>query len=91
MKSLLEEFWYGNLTPVEMSIKATESIKELTNYLSIHRSNLTATLSEEQKLLLEKIDDCNNELSSINEREIFVSAFKLGARIAIEVMSMPQE
>jgi len=91
MKSILEEFWYGNLEPTEMSIKAIGSIEELTNYVLIHRSNLTATLSDEQKLLLEKIDDCNNELSSINEREIFVSAFKLGARIAIEVMSMPQE
>ena len=33
----------------------------------------------------DNIDDCWNGLTDINEREIFVYAFKLGMRIAIEV------
>lgn len=33
----------------------------------------------------DNIDDCWNELTDINEREIFVYAFKLGMRIAIEI------
>ena len=36
---------------------------------------------------LEKFDDCWDELTDINEREIFVYAFKLGARIAIDVLT----
>ena len=32
-------------------------------------------------------DDCYNKLTDINEREIFVYAFKLGAKIMLEVMS----
>jgi hypothetical protein len=40
----------------------------------------------EKKELLEKFDDCYSELTDINEREIFVYAFRLGARIAIEVL-----
>ena len=35
----------------------------------------------------EKFDDCYNELTDINERDIFVYAFKLGARIALEMLS----
>ena len=46
MKSVLEEFWYGNLEPTEMSIKAIGSIEELTNYVSIHRSNLICVNSQ---------------------------------------------
>ena len=32
-------------------------------------------------------DDCWDELTDINEREIFVYAFKLGARITIDVLT----
>ena len=32
------------------------------------------------------VEICYNELTDINEREIFVYAFRLGARIAIEVL-----
>ena len=41
----------------------------------------------EQKETLEKFDDCYAELTDINEREIFVYAFRLGMRIAIEVFT----
>ena len=55
-------------------------------YIADHHESLSKTLSEEQKEILEKFDDCYNELTDINEREIFVYAFRLGARIAIEVL-----
>ena len=48
---------------------------------------LRVSLRTSKKEILEKFDDCWNELTDINEREIFVYAFKLGARIAIEILS----
>ena len=39
-----------------------------------------------QKEVLEKFDDCYSELTDINERQLFVYAFRLGMRIAIEVL-----
>ena len=56
-------------------------------YIADHRNALKGELTDKQKEILEKFDDCWNELTDINEREIFVYAFKLGARIAIEVIS----
>ena len=44
-------------------------------------------LTDKQKETFEKFDDCWDELTDINEREIFVYAFKLGARIAIDVLT----
>ena len=41
--------------------------------------------------MLEKFDDCYAELTDINEREIFVYAFRLGARIAIDIMGLRLE
>ena len=51
-----------------------------------HHDNLLFTLNEQQKEILEKFDDCYNELTDINEREILLYAFKLGARIMLEVL-----
>ena len=38
------------------------------------------------KEILEKFDDCYNELTDINEREIFAYAFKLGAKLMLSVV-----
>ena len=91
MKSILEELWYGNVYPDSDYHKSTKETKELMGYIATHRENLQSTLTEKQKEILEKFDDCYAELTGINEREIFVYAFRLGARIAIEVMSPFQE
>ena len=87
MKSILEELWYGNVCPNPGYRKSTKETKELIGYVADHHDNLQATLTEKQKEILEKFDDCYAELTDINEREIFEYAFRLGARIAIEVMN----
>ena len=60
-------------------------------YIADHHDTLYGTLTDKQKDMLEKFDDCYAELTDITEREIFVYAFRLGARIAIEVMSFEIE
>ena len=56
-------------------------------YIADHHDTLIAQLNEKQKEIFEKFDDCWDEFTDINEREIFVYAFKLGMRIASEVLS----
>ncbi len=87
MKSMIKELWYGNVCPDMECREATTEAKELMGYVADHHDNLYSTLTEKQKEILERFDDCYAELTSINEREIFSYAFRLGARIAIEVMS----
>ena len=43
-------------------------------------------MTDEQKEIFEKLDDCSDELDNMSQREIFSYGFRLGARIAIEVM-----
>ena len=86
MKSILGKLWDENFCSNAIFREATKEAKELIGYIAEHHDSLKATLTEEQKKLLEKFDDCYAELTDINEREIFVYAFRLGARIAIEVM-----
>ena len=87
MRSILEELWYGNVCPNMGCRESTTEAKQLMGYIADHHDNLLATLTDKQKEILKKFDDCYAELTDINEREIFVYAFRLGARIAIEVLS----
>ena len=86
MRSILEELWYGNVCPSEGCRGVTKETKELMKYIAEHHENLHATLTEKQKEALEKFDDCYAELTDINERDIFVYAFRLGAKMMLEVM-----
>ena len=86
MRSILEELFYGNVCPNTDCRSEDKDVKALLGYVADPHDNLSSTLSDKQKEILEKFDDCYNELTDINEREIFVYAFRLGARIAIEVL-----
>ena len=91
MNSMLKELWYGNICPNGDCQKATPEAKELMKYIADHHDNLQASLTDKQKDVLEKFDDCYAELTSINEREIFTYAFCLGARIMMEIMNFTVE
>ena len=87
MRTILEELFYGNICPNTDCRSHNKETKQLMGYIADHHDTLLSTLNEQQKEILEKFDDCYNELTDINEREIFSYAFKLGMRIAIEVMA----
>ena len=86
MRTILEELFYGNICPNTDCRSNDKEVKELMGYIADHHDNLNKTLSDKQKELLEKFDDCYNELTDINERELFIYAFRLGARITLEVL-----
>ena len=87
MRSILDELFYGNICPNTDCRSQDRETKQLMGYIADHHDNLLSTLNDRQKELLEKFDDCYNELTDINEREIFIYAFKLGAKLILSVMS----
>ncbi|MBQ6714689.1 MAG: hypothetical protein IJN15_03970 [Clostridia bacterium] len=86
MSKILEELWYGNVG-FENQCGVSEDERKLMKYMADHHDNLYKTLNKQQKELLEKFDDCSVELNNINEKNIFVYGFRLGALIAFEVMN----
>ena len=86
MRSILEELFYGNVCPNTNCRSKDKEVKELMGYIADHHRALNETLTDKQKEIFKKFNDCYDELTDINEREIFVYAFRLGARIAIEVL-----
>ena len=86
---IINELWYGNVSPFEQCTRGDKRLKELLKLVAQNREELDGTLTDEQKETLEKIEDCYNELTDINEREIFTYAFTLGAKIVFEILSKP--
>ena len=62
-------------------------MKRLMEYMARHHDDLITTMTDEQKDIFERFDDCWNEYTSLAENSIFVYAFRLGANIAIDILS----
>ena len=91
MKSILEELWFGNVCPDVMMGKMSAEEKELAEYITAHHEKLNSILNDEQKKVFEKYVDCQEEYSFHSDKEIFVYAFRLGARIMLEVLEEKNE
>ena len=81
--NILEDFWYGNINPQEQSKDNNRAIKELLNLMGRNRDRLCETMTDEQREVLEKYDDCVNEIYGLIEVEIFSYAFRLGGRLML--------
>ena len=83
MRSILQELWHGNVCPQNDSRNNSPEMKELMEYMARHHDDLLKTMTDEQKEIFEKFDDCWSEYASSAEESIFTYAFKLGIQIAI--------
>ena len=55
--------------------------------MSRHHEDLEKTFTDEQKEIFEKFHDCWDEYVSLAEATIFEYAFRLGARLTMEVQT----
>lgn len=87
----LEDLYYGNISPHERYTKRGSRADQLVKLICKNEESLTAGLTAQQKEVFEKLKDCEAELHGMNEREAFISGFKLAARIMTEVLCKPSE
>ena len=87
MKSMIKELLHGNISPQEDSRTNSPEMKELVEYMAWHHEDLLKTMTEDQKEILEKYEDCWGEYANYAEEAIFEYAFKLGMQIAIEALN----
>ena len=85
MKSMIKELWHENIIPGEDSRNNSKEMKELLGYMAIHHEDLEKAFTDEQKDIFEKFHDYWDEYVSLAEAGIFEYAFRLGARLTIEV------
>lgn len=85
--SIIEDLWYGNISPCERDIKRSSEYTDALERIVQYEKELHARLNDEEKEILEKFVNCTNEMCCISEREMFVQGFMLGAKLIIEVMN----
>ncbi|MCI6347518.1 MAG: hypothetical protein MR880_04360 [Negativibacillus massiliensis] len=83
---ILEEFWYGNIEPAEYDASPSKEYKELLRLISRNEEALLATMTDDQKEIFSRYQDCVREFQSMAECLLFQNSFKLGARVMLEVM-----
>ena len=84
--NVLEDFWYGNINPQEESKEHNREIRNLLTLMGRNRDALSSTLTDEQREVLEKYDDCVNEMYGLIEVAIFSYAFRLGGRLMLATL-----
>lgn len=83
---ILEELWYGSISPNERDVKPGSRLHKLGALIVRNEEYLLPMLSVQANEIYEKLRDCQSELHGLNECEAFCIGFRLGARIAYETM-----
>ena len=86
--NIIKELWHGNIAPQDDSRNNSPEMKELMEYMARHHDELLKTMTDEQKKIFEKFDDCWSEYMSLAEAAIFEYAFKLGAQIILDIQDI---
>ena len=84
MRKTLEELFYGNLTPNEQQITPDSPPQQAMDQAEECEEKLTALLEGEEKTMLLRLLNAENEIGSTLALENFILGFRLGMRLAIE-------
>ena len=87
MNNTINELWHGNIMPQSDRRNTTSEMKELLGYIGRHHEELLKTMTDEQKEIFEKFEECWSEYASLSDADLFEYAFKLGMNLAIEALS----
>ena len=83
---IIEDLYYGRISPYEMSISVTPEYQKLKALADRNEDLLRESLSDEQKLLLDKLIETVTDISSISERNMFINGFRLGVKLMNDIM-----
>ena len=83
----LENFYYGNIAPHEYEVLRGSEYDIAAKMVIRHEQELSATLTEQQNAILQKIKDNHTELMNLGERDAFCRGFSLAVRLMVEAMS----
>ena len=86
--SILNEFFYGNLTPYEY--RQSKETKTMNAKVLDNEGALIGNLPESeqaQRDLLEELFRDRTTLTALSERDAYIEGFKTGARFMLEILS----
>lgn len=87
MRRMLEELYYGNINPNGQQFIRNTQFAKAMNVLSGNEDKLAGLLEGQEKKLVLELVNAQSEVNGVTAVESFINGFRLGARIAIEVMN----
>ena len=84
--TLLEDLWYGNLSPADRRLERGSLAVVLQNQAADAEHRLTQTLSQEQKQLFLAYESTQSHISATWEADAFARGFRLAVRLLSEAL-----
>lgn len=84
MKSPITTLYYGDPPPFERELPKPSEGDRLYGEVKARREALAATLTPDQRALLEAYDTALDTLGAERERERFAEGFRMGVRLGAE-------
>ena len=84
MPNILEDLYYGNLSPSQRTVRPDSRVKKLMQKQSDLESKLTESFTEEQRMNFERYLSVTGDLLDADCLDNFITGFRLGARFAHE-------
>ena len=86
MRTILEDLYYGNITPSEQRMVPGSELKKAVDRVTGYEKQLMEQLWEAEQEILTKFVRSQHEINSITATENFILGFRLGVRIMAECM-----
>ena len=84
MNSFIEDFYYGNIEPIECTTELTANVKKSLSEPAGKEEQLTAILTDKEKALFLRYTSAYNKFLSISNVDSFTVGFRLGARFTYD-------
>ena len=84
MPNILEDLYYGNLSPSHRAVRPDSLVKKLIQKQSDLDSKLKKSFTEEQWEIFEQYLSVSADLLDANCLDSFITSFRLGARFTHE-------
>ncbi len=86
MRTILEDLYYGNITPCEQQMIPGSELKRAVDRVAKYENQLMEQIGETEQETLAKLIRSQHEINSITATENFILGFRLGARLMVECM-----
>ena len=91
MKKTLRDLYYGGICPEDERLNGGPELEEAVRLYYVNKKKLFQMLESEAKEVFERYCDAEEEMHELENVERFVSAMRLGFRLAIELMNGEEE
>ena len=87
MPNILEDLYYGNISPCQRAVRPGSKVRMLSQKHCDLDTKLNESFTEEQRATFEQYLSLSAELLDANCLDSFITGFRLGARFTHEIFA----